>query len=77
MIEVSCLILDIRNRQLPMLFFANKSDLPNAHSQQEIAQHMHLGEITDRPWHIQESNAVTGQGVDEGINWLTEIIKRK
>lgn len=22
---------DIRNKQLPMLFFANKADLPNAH----------------------------------------------
>ena len=33
---------DIRDKSLPMLFFANKSDLPNAHTQQEIAQHLRL-----------------------------------
>lgn len=43
---------DIRNKQLPMLFFANKSDLPNAHTQQEIANQLRLDQITDRPWHI-------------------------
>ena len=26
---------------------------------------------------IRASNAVEGQGVTEGINWLSEIIKRK
>ena len=35
-----------------MLFFANKADLPNSNSQQEIAQQMRLDQITDRPWHI-------------------------
>ena len=69
--------IEIRNRQLPVLFFANKSDLPNSHSQQEIAAQMRLDQITDRPWHIQESNALDGSGVSEGINWLSEIIKRK
>ena len=59
-----------------MLFFANKSDLPTAHSQQEIASQLKLEEITDRPWHIQESSAKEGTGVNEGINWLTEIVKR-
>lgn len=44
---------------------------------QEIAEAMRLSNITDRPWHIQESNALSGQGVNEGLSWLTEIIKRK
>ena len=60
-----------------MLFFANKSDLPNAKNEQELAMHMKLDQITDRPWHIQGSSAVDGTGVTEGINWLSEIIKRK
>ena len=67
---------DIRSRQLPMLFFANKSDLASAFSQQEIATRLKLEQITDRPWHIQESSAIQGTGINEGINWLTEMIKK-
>jgi hypothetical protein len=50
-----------------------------------------LEQITDRAWHIQyilfyiaritvffyrASNAIEGSGVADGINWLSEIIKR-
>jgi ADP-ribosylation factor family len=37
---------------------------------------MQLTEITDRPWNIQASSATEGFGVDEGINWLSEQIKK-
>jgi len=57
-----------------LLFFANKSDLPQAYSESDIAGHMQLEKITDRPWHIQASSATTGMGVNEGMNWLTEMI---
>ena len=67
---------DIRGRSLPMLFFANKSDLVNAASEQEIAGHLKLERITDRPWHIQASSALTGMGVNDGINWLSEMVQR-
>ena len=33
---------------------------------------MDLGRITDKAWHITTSNALTGAGVDEGIQWLAE-----
>ena len=29
----------------------------------------------DKPWHICASNAVTGEGLNEGIEWLTGQIK--
>jgi signal recognition particle receptor subunit beta len=31
---------DIKTKDIPILFFANKSDLPNAKSEQEIASNM-------------------------------------
>ena len=68
---------DIESRSVPMLFFANKSDLPQAHSQQEIAEQLYLDRITDRPWHIQQTSAINGQGVEEGISWLSEQVKKK
>lgn len=42
----------IRTRSLPMLFFANKSDLASCMQEQEVAMEMQLESITDRPWHI-------------------------
>ena len=43
---------DIQKNKLPVLFYANKSDLPAAYSESDIAAHMQLERITDRPWHI-------------------------
>ena len=34
-----------------------------------------LERITDKPWHICASNAATGEGLQEGIEWLTGQIK--
>ena len=30
-----------------------------------------LERILDKPWHICASNAVTGEGLQEGVEWLT------
>ena len=34
-----------------------------------------LERIMDKPWHICASNAVTGEGLHEGVEWLTAQIK--
>jgi len=36
---------------------------------------MELDEISNKPWHICASNALTGEGLGEGIDWLTDQIK--
>ena len=40
------------NRQIPILFFANKMDLPIAMPILEISNCLELDRITDRPWNI-------------------------
>ena len=42
----------IKKSQLPILFFANKSDIPGSISSVEVVQTLALDAITDRPWHI-------------------------
>jgi ADP-ribosylation factor-like protein 6 len=32
--------------------------------------------ITSKPWHIQASNALSGDGVDAGVNWLADQLAR-
>jgi len=31
-----------------------------------------LDQLSGNPWHIQPSNAVTGEGLEDGIEWLSE-----
>ena len=41
----------------------------------QVSNLMVLDEIRDKPWHICASNALTGEGLAEGIDWLTDQIK--
>ena len=43
---------DIRSRKIPILFFANKMDIPGALTPFECSQQLELDRISDRPWHI-------------------------
>jgi len=61
-------------KAIPILIFANKQDLPNAMSADEIAIRIHLNSIKDRKWHIQEASAKNGSGLYEGLEWLSQNI---
>jgi len=66
---------DIQARKLPILFFANKMDLRDAMSSVKVSQTLGLERLLDKPWHICASNATTGEGLQEGIEWLTGQIR--
>lgn len=36
-----------------------------------------LTSIADKPWHISSSSAKTGDGIDEGVQWLIQQILPK
>ncbi|RWS11219.1 ADP-ribosylation factor-like protein 6 [Dinothrombium tinctorium] len=57
---------------IPVLIFANKMDLVESMSSVKISQGLGLASMKNRPWHIQASNALTGEGLHEGIQWLSE-----
>ena len=68
-------IQDIRSRKIPILFFSNKMDARDAMSSVKVSQTLGLERIMDKPWHICASNAITGEGLHEGVEWLTSQIK--
>eukprot|EP01086_Lenisia_limosa_P011947 TRINITY_DN38942_c0_g1_i1.p1 TRINITY_DN38942_c0_g1~~TRINITY_DN38942_c0_g1_i1.p1 ORF type:complete len:176 (-),score=42.10 TRINITY_DN38942_c0_g1_i1:26-553(-) len=63
---------DVKNTHIPLLFLANKMDLDGAIDPTEMVQLLELDGITGRAWHINATNALTGQGVDDAIRWLAE-----
>ncbi|XP_068765459.1 ADP-ribosylation factor-like protein 6 [Struthio camelus] len=70
-----CLCLDIKHRRLPILFFANKMDLRDAISSVKVSQLLSLENIKDKPWHICASDALKGEGLQEGVDWLQDQIQ--
>jgi ADP-ribosylation factor-like protein 6 len=50
-------------------------DLREAVSSVKCSSLMGLDQIRDKPWHICASNAITGEGLSEGVDWLTDQIK--
>lgn len=65
---------EIEKKRIPILFFANKMDCTDAITPVECTQLMHLDSIKNKPWHICASNALTGEGLEAGVNWLTDQI---
>lgn len=59
---------------IPVLIFANKQDLSNSATASEIAEGLNLHLIRDRSWSIQACSALTGEGVKDGLNWISRMI---
>eukprot|EP01132_Coremiostelium_polycephalum_P006638 gene6638-8211_t len=59
------------------LIFANKQDLNGALSIEEISKHLDLEALNTHHWIIKGCSAVTGDGLEDGIDWVVnDIISR-
>jgi len=79
--EITCELETILNapelKEAVLLVFANKQDLPQAMSMGEITEWLAPKFSPDRLWHIQPACATSGDGLYEGIQWLTNILKKR
>jgi len=57
-----------------LLVFANKQDIPSALTPDEIAQELRLSSIGNRHWNVQVCSAWTGDGLDQGFQWIVRDI---
>lgn len=63
-------------KKAAVLIFANKQDIKGAMSSAEISQQLNLTSIKDHGWHIQACCALTGEGLYQGLEWITSHIRR-
>ncbi|GAO51881.1 hypothetical protein G7K_5972-t1 [Saitoella complicata NRRL Y-17804] len=63
-------------RDALLLVFANKQDLPNAMSAAEITDKLGLHSLRQRLWYIQATCATSGDGLYEGLEWLSTNLVR-
>nr|KYP62550.1 ADP-ribosylation factor 1 [Cajanus cajan] len=61
-------------RDAVLLVFANKQDLPNAMNAAEITDRLGLNSLRQRHWYIQSTCATSGEGLYEGLDWLSNNI---
>uniref|UniRef100_A0A5F8ALJ6 ADP ribosylation factor 6 n=1 Tax=Macaca mulatta TaxID=9544 RepID=A0A5F8ALJ6_MACMU len=73
--ELHRIINDREMRDAIILIFANKQDLPDAMKPHEIQEKLGLTRIRDRNWYVQPSCATSGDGLYEGLTWLTSNYK--
>ena len=59
-----------------LLVYANKQDLPGAMTTPEVVDKLGLVDLK-RKWYIQASNATRGDGLYEGLDWLSKNIPAK
>ena len=64
-------------RDAVLLVFANKQDLPNAMSVAEVTDKLGLHSIRNRKWYIQSTCATSGDGLYEGLDWLSSTLQGK
>ena len=64
---------------IPLLVLANKQDLPNALDANRVEQMLSLKDLGTKgtSWQVQATCAVTGEGLEEGIGKLHEMISNK
>lgn len=66
------------NKGVPILVLANKQDLPGAKDPLEVAQILGLEDLTgSHLWHVQPACAIIGEGLDEGMEVLYDMILKR
>merc|ERR1711978_360131 len=65
--ELHRMLAEDELRDAVVLCFANKQDLPNAMSVNEVTERLGLNQLRNRQWYIQSTCATTGDGLYE--NW--------
>ena len=63
-------------RDVPVLIYANKQDMPNAHNASKIADVMGMQYLKNKTY-IQPTSALTGDGLYEGLDWLSTALNAK
>jgi len=72
--ELTRILENEEMRDAALLVFANKQDLPNAMPGAEVAEKLGLSKMRNRQWFIQSTCATTGDGLYEGLDWLSRVV---
>eukprot|EP01006_Ploeotia_vitrea_P041110 TRINITY_DN66486_c4_g2_i1.p2 TRINITY_DN66486_c4_g2~~TRINITY_DN66486_c4_g2_i1.p2 ORF type:complete len:186 (+),score=28.44 TRINITY_DN66486_c4_g2_i1:88-645(+) len=75
--ELHRMLSEFELHQAAVLVFANKQDLPNALGVNEIGHKLNLKGLKQRNFFLQGCCATSGEGLYEGLDWLSTTIKKQ
>jgi len=75
--ELNKMLNEDEMRDAAVLCFANKQDLPNAMPAAEVTEKLGLQSMRNRQWFIQSACATTGDGLYEGLDWMSRTLSAK
>ena len=60
-----------------VLVMANKQDLKESMSPNEITDKLGMSQLKGRQWLVQGTSATSGQGLKEGLDWMAGVLLKK
>uniref|UniRef100_A0A8C3B811 ADP-ribosylation factor-like protein 11 n=1 Tax=Cairina moschata TaxID=8855 RepID=A0A8C3B811_CAIMO len=60
---------------VPVLLLANKQEVPGAMAPAELGQRLQRGRLMGHPWVLRGCSALTGQGLQEALGVLGELLR--
>ena len=75
--ELKKLLAEEELKDCCVLFMANKQDLNDALSTDEVTKALGMESLKERTWFVQGTSGITGQGLEEGLNWMASILLNK
>ena len=75
--ELQKMLAEEELKNCTVLVLANKQDLNGAMTPGEVTEKLGMGQLKGRTWIVQGTSAITGQGIEEGLDWLTSVLLTK
>ncbi|KIN06139.1 hypothetical protein OIDMADRAFT_17176 [Oidiodendron maius Zn] len=75
--ELHDLLLEERLSGASLLVFANKTDVAGCMDQEEIQESLQLNAIKTHVCHIIRCSAITGENLEQGLQWVVEDAKKR
>merc|ERR1711862_290979 len=75
--ELTRILSEDEMRDVAVLVFANKQDLPNSMTTAEVSEKLGLRSLRHQRWYIQSACATTGDGLYQGLDWLSRTLSSK
>ncbi|KAI8868785.1 putative ADP-ribosylation factor 6 [Ramicandelaber brevisporus] len=75
--ELRRILSDEVMKNVMLLVFANKQDIPTAMTPAEVTEKLGLHAMHEINWYVHPACALSGEGLYEGLSWMTNNIKSK
>merc|ERR1719223_1719901 len=75
--EIAKILSEDEMRDAVVLVFANKQDLPNSMPAAAVIEKLGLQSMQKRQWFVQSACATTGDGLYEGMDWMSRTLSSK